>query len=179
VFSSEPVPGTGDPKAAIDARIGRSDAVLAVIGPHWVEDAVDGNIADPSDTVRLELEAGLARGLPVIPVLTPDYELPPGLAVPASLKPLLGVQPLPLSVTYWNAAIDAIAARLKELEEVLRRRGSRNRSARPAITRRSCTASTWTRTARIWPVPVAGSSSSGAGTSSRPTRGWLPRRSGR
>jgi WD40 repeat protein len=46
---------------AIESAVGSCQAVLAVIGTHWLD--------DPDDFVALEIKAGLDRDIPVIPVL--------------------------------------------------------------------------------------------------------------
>ncbi|MGH6622879.1 MAG: toll/interleukin-1 receptor domain-containing protein, partial [Burkholderiaceae bacterium] len=70
--------------------VGRCDLLLAVIGPQWL--AVVGpngrRLDDPSDFVRIEIEAALARNIPVIPVLVGGAELPAERELPASLAAL-------------------------------------------------------------------------------------------
>jgi hypothetical protein len=56
----------------ITATVESCAVLLAVIGPHWLAAAgQDGRrrLDDPEDFVRLEIEAALARGVRVIPVL--------------------------------------------------------------------------------------------------------------
>src|SRR5437867_3178615 len=45
--------------------IASCDAVLVMIGDEWLNE----RLADPADFVRIEVEAALARGIPVVPVL--------------------------------------------------------------------------------------------------------------
>jgi molecular chaperone DnaK len=70
------------------AAVGECSVVLAVIGRNWLgQPSPPGKrrIDDPRDFVRIELEAALARRIPLIPVLVQgadvpsDTELPPGL----------------------------------------------------------------------------------------------------
>lgn len=65
------------------------DALLAIIGQGWLDAAdSDGNrrLDNPTDYVRVEIEAALNRGIPVVPVLVDDAttptegDLPPSLA---------------------------------------------------------------------------------------------------
>ena len=61
-----------DFRAAIDGALGRSDAVLAVIGPHWLTAAsADGlrHLTDEHDHVRAELSAALRLGALIVPVI--------------------------------------------------------------------------------------------------------------
>ena len=77
--------------------LARCSAALVVIGPNWVGAGPDGRrIDDPTDLVRVEAEAVLARGIPVIPVLVePAVDLP-RLPLPEGLDGLRYRQALPL-----------------------------------------------------------------------------------
>jgi TIR domain len=79
-------PGFDFPQALDDA-VKSCDVMLVLIGPGWAEvrDEKGRRLDDPNDYVRQEVEAGLRREIPVIPVLfggaappRPD-ELPEGL----------------------------------------------------------------------------------------------------
>lgn len=75
----------------ISQVLSRCAVVLAVIGPDWltVTDAGGGRrLADPGDHVRLELEAALARRVPVVPLLVGGAGMPAEVDLPASLKGL-------------------------------------------------------------------------------------------
>ena len=77
--------------------LARCSAALVVIGPNWVGAGPQGRrIDDPTDLVRVEAEAVLARGIPVIPVLVePAVDLP-RLPLPEGLDGLRYRQALPL-----------------------------------------------------------------------------------
>lgn len=80
----------------IREAVGRCDVFLAVIGPAWSgESGGRRRIDSPRDFVRLEVEAALARGIPVIPVLVAGSDMPAEDSLPASLGPL----------TYRNAIV--------------------------------------------------------------------------
>jgi hypothetical protein len=74
----------------IETAIGSCEVVLAVIGPRWltaVDDRGRRRLDQPADLVALEIGAGLARGVRVIPVLVDGAsalreadELPDGVA---------------------------------------------------------------------------------------------------
>jgi hypothetical protein len=52
--------------------VGGCAAVLAIIGPRWTDarnNAGQRRLEDADDFVRIELEAALARNIPVVPVL--------------------------------------------------------------------------------------------------------------
>ena len=65
--------------------------LLAVIGDRWLDlQTADGRqrIDDPEDWVRIEIEAALKRGIPVIPVLIGNTSMPAAAQLPNELKPL-------------------------------------------------------------------------------------------
>jgi tetratricopeptide (TPR) repeat protein len=64
---------------------------LVVIGPRWL-DATDDDgrrrLDDPADFVRIEVESGLSRGIPVIPLLVYGASMPGADRLPPSLAEL-------------------------------------------------------------------------------------------
>ena len=71
--------------------IEESDCVLAVIGRQWLDVADSAGrrrLDDPTDLVRIEIEAALARGVPVIPLLVQGASMPEPHALPEALRPL-------------------------------------------------------------------------------------------
>ena len=125
VFSTEPVSEGAQAAAVIGERIARSDVVLAMIGPHWLTETGPlgkRRLEEPDDPVRLELQAGLERGIPVIPMLTQHAPKPEADALPDSLKPLGALPALELLVPFWNDGINDVVTRLGEIEDQLRRR---------------------------------------------------------
>ena len=92
----------------ITATVESCAVLLAVIGPHWLAAAgQDGRrrLDDPADFVRLEIEAALARGVRVIPVLVDGAQLPRAEQLPASLGRLAGRQALELSHARFGSDI--------------------------------------------------------------------------
>lgn len=82
------LPGV-DFREVISLAVRRCNILLAIIGENWLTAARDGmrRLDDPEDYVRLEIETGLARGIPVVPLLVRSTtpmptcdELPPSLA---------------------------------------------------------------------------------------------------
>lgn len=65
--------------------------LLVVIGPHWF-DASDAQgrrrLDDPNDFVRLEIEAALRRGIPIIPLLVDGAPPPPTDHLPPAMQAL-------------------------------------------------------------------------------------------
>lgn len=68
------------------------DVLIALIGERWTG-AVPGRserrIDDTKDFVRIEVEAALQRGIPVVPVLVDKAQLPVADALPQSLRELV------------------------------------------------------------------------------------------
>lgn len=100
-------------KGALD----RCDVCLIVIGRHWLSP----RLANENDWVRLEIEAVLKRGIPLLPVLVERAQMPSDADLPASLRPLRN----------WNAlTIDSGAdfrthvARLVDAIERIRARAA-------------------------------------------------------
>jgi hypothetical protein len=76
---------------AIESAISKTDVLLVVIGPTWLDvtDA-DGNrrLDNPEDFVRLEVAAALARNIRVVPVLVESASMPRASDLPDNLKSL-------------------------------------------------------------------------------------------
>ena len=64
------------------------DALIALVGPHWLGRRDDGSsrIADSDDPVRLELEGAMERDVPIIPVLIDGARMPTDGELPPSLR---------------------------------------------------------------------------------------------
>lgn len=95
-FDSIP-PGV-DFREQIKRTIERSNLVIAVIGPHWLGEQSDGSrrIDDPTDFVRLEIEYALKRGIPVIPLLINNTQMPKADKLPVDIEQLVFRNALPL-----------------------------------------------------------------------------------
>jgi len=95
----------------IEQAVNMIDALIAVIGPGWV-DAEDehGNrrLDDPTDWVRLEIANALQRGIRVIPVLVKGAAMPPEAKLPDDLKPLRRRNALPITERQWRPGIEEL-----------------------------------------------------------------------
>jgi hypothetical protein len=91
---------------ALKDALATCDAMLVVIGPHWLTAADrEGKrrLDDPGDWVRQEVAAGLARtGLRVIPVLVGKATLPDRADLPDELRPLNDREKVELSDARWD-----------------------------------------------------------------------------
>jgi hypothetical protein len=106
-----------DFEAALARAIGGASVMLAVIGPRWVDmrDAQGRRrLDDPQDTVRREIEAALAAGLPVIPVLVEGARMPPAEALPASLAAFARCQAAVLDDAGWQDDVARLTTQLQQ-----------------------------------------------------------------
>jgi hypothetical protein len=72
-----------------------SSIVLVIIGRAWLDvEDIDGKrrIDDPSDFIRIEIEAALELGKPIIPVLVDGATLPVPSQLPPSIEKLVSFQ---------------------------------------------------------------------------------------
>ena len=85
------IPYGTDFRGAVLEAITRSQVVLAVIGDEWL-DAVNAvgkrRLDDPSDYVRMEIEASLERPITVIPLLVGESPMPRPQDLPPTLQRL-------------------------------------------------------------------------------------------
>lgn len=75
-------------------------ALIAVIGERWLTAADEHGrrrLDNPEDFVRVEIEAALARGVRVIPVLVNGASMPRSADLPSNLQPLARRQAIELS----------------------------------------------------------------------------------
>jgi hypothetical protein len=85
------IPLGRDFRGHLNEIIGDCAAVLAIVGPRWTDarnDAGQRRLEDPDDFVRIELEAALARNIPVVPVLVGNAMLPGSALLPSTLEAL-------------------------------------------------------------------------------------------
>lgn len=86
------IPFGVDFRRVLTDEVDKCDVVLVVIGRQWVTNTDDHGhrrIDNPGDFVRIEVEAALARGIPVIPVLVQDAMMPQERDLPSSLASLV------------------------------------------------------------------------------------------
>jgi hypothetical protein len=76
----------------LDKELQNADVMLVIIGTDWldVRDAQTGErrLDNENDIVRLEVEIGLERNIPIIPVLVRGASVPDKASLPFRLKPL-------------------------------------------------------------------------------------------
>ena len=85
------IKGGDDFTTVIERKLGMSDALVAVIGEHWLtvtEPNGGRRLDNPNDFVRIEIAKALERGIRVIPVLVGGATLPHPSDLPDNLKAL-------------------------------------------------------------------------------------------
>lgn len=95
----ETIPLGLDFRDVIRKALGKCKVVLAVIGRDWVsatDEAGERRLDNPADFVRIELEATLERGIPVVPVLVDDAPIPKARDLPESLGALVYRNGIPI-----------------------------------------------------------------------------------
>ena len=100
----------------IGDRVGRCDALLAVIGRGWADARDDGGnrrLDAADDYVRLEIEAALRRSVRVVPVLIHGTRMPIPADLPPSLAPLLTRNAIELTRKYWELDVQELVAALE------------------------------------------------------------------
>jgi TIR domain len=124
-FDVDAIPPGRDFVDVLSDRVGKCDALLAVIGKSWVSSADGQNrrrLDDPNDFVRIEIEAALQRNVPVIPVLVDGAPMPQPADLPESLKKLTRRQAIEISLTRFDSDAERLTDALSQLEDELRRR---------------------------------------------------------
>jgi len=102
----------------IERAVASSVALIAVIGPAWATESVDGKrrLDDPDDFVRLEVLNALKRGIRIIPVLVGNASMPEEEQLPPVLHPLRKWNAIRLVEEYYEEGlerlIDALTSQL-------------------------------------------------------------------
>ncbi|MCB1801676.1 MAG: TIR domain-containing protein [Gammaproteobacteria bacterium] len=103
--------------AGIDRAIEASGAVIALIGPNWVnaQDGQGRRLDDPNDFIRLEINSALTRGVRVIPVLVHDAPMPREQELPEPLRPMCRLQAFEISDKRWEFDVTRLGDVLEPL----------------------------------------------------------------
>jgi len=87
----------------IDQHLEGCEAMLAVIGPTWLEELNDRLKHDETDFVRLEVARALVKNIPVVPVLLDRAPMPKRRELPEDLRALTGRNGLPIMAETFEA----------------------------------------------------------------------------
>ena len=112
---------------AIGRAVGACDALIVVIGRHWLPGPATD---DPDDFVRVEVASALDRGIPVFPVLVDGATMPEPADLPPTLAPLATRHALELSRSRFDYDLGLLVG---AIEQVPRRRRTLPGWAKAAI----------------------------------------------
>jgi hypothetical protein len=124
-FDVDTIPPGRDFVDVLSERVGKCDALLAVIGKRWLLSADSDNhrrLDDPQDFVRIEIEAALSRNVPVIPVLVDGAAMPHPTDLPESLAKLVRRQAVEISHARFDSDAERLTEALSQLEDEMRQR---------------------------------------------------------
>lgn len=119
--------------------VSRCDVLLALIGPGWLaatDDEGARRLDNPKDYVRLEVEAGLARDMRVVPVLIHGARMPMPSQLPSSLLSLLDRNALELTRTHWQFDVNKLIEGLERATPAHRSQAAERRRAQVAAAAR-------------------------------------------
>ena len=111
VFMDIGILGGEDWVAAIERALSASGALLAIIGPNWGS----ARLADPEDRLRQELEAAMALGVEIIPVLVGGARMPDEGELPPSIRDLPRRQAVRLTDEGWDDDVRRLTGRLVQV----------------------------------------------------------------
>ena len=100
------IEGGDDFTAVIDRKLGASDALVAVIGDHWLtvtEQNGGRRLDNENDFVRVEIAKALEHGTRVIPVLVGGATMPHPSDLPANLQAMCKRQAMEVRDTHFHA----------------------------------------------------------------------------
>jgi len=104
--------------ADIESALAGCDACVVLIGRNWltIKDA-EGRprLEDPTDFVRLEVEAAVRRGITIFPVIVDRASPPPADALPPDMRSLAGRQAIELTNERWNYDVSRLVLSLERL----------------------------------------------------------------
>lgn len=112
------IPLGSDFRLTIQEAVSSCKVLLVVIGPRWLGATSGGGrrIDSEEDFVRLEVEAAVARQIPVIPLLVDQAAVPPAEALPPSLRQLAYQNGMPVRPSPdFSADMDRLLAALQAL----------------------------------------------------------------
>jgi hypothetical protein len=98
-------------------NIAAADAVLIVIGPHWLEKGRGGTtgLDDPKDVLRTEIVHALKRKSGVIPTLVGGASMPDAKNLPRPVAPLVKRNGIAIVDADWARSMQLLFDKLQDL----------------------------------------------------------------
>ncbi|MGD8724188.1 MAG: SUMF1/EgtB/PvdO family nonheme iron enzyme, partial [Desulfobacterales bacterium] len=87
VWDIDSIPYGVDFREYLNKEVSKCDILLAVIGDKWLE-IFKQRLDQPNDFVRIEIQAALKRGIPVVPILVGEKSVPSEKDLPPELANL-------------------------------------------------------------------------------------------
>ena len=86
----ETIPLGIDFRKYLNEAVAQCDVLLAIIGEKWYGSDQNGKrqLDDPRDFVRIEIEAALSKGIPIVPILIGRVSMPTESELPSTLAEL-------------------------------------------------------------------------------------------
>lgn len=100
-----------------------ADAVLVVIGPHWLDKGPYGakaRLHNAKDVLRIEIQHALKRPSGVIPTLVGGAQMPKSSDLPRSIAPLVKRNGIALVDADWSRAMQLLFEKLQDLARAAR-----------------------------------------------------------
>ena len=97
-------------------QIRSSDAVLIVIGPHWMKDGKK-RLQDPKDVLRMEIGHALKSKAAVLPTLVGGAKMPSARQLPAAIAGLVKRHGIAISDVDWGRSMQSL---FESLQDVVR-----------------------------------------------------------
>ena len=100
----------------IQRAMGESQVLLVMIGKRWLgeREGLPARITEADDFVRLEVAAGLAKGMRVIPLLLDGAAMPAAAQLPELVRPLARRNALEIGNTRFRADMDRLVTALRD-----------------------------------------------------------------
>jgi hypothetical protein len=101
-------------------QIAKCRVVIVMIGRQWQKTKDKRRrrrLDNPDDLVRVEIAAALRQGVPVIPVLVQDADMPSAEDLPDDIRPLTRRNGIELSATRWRTDVEQL---IRQLDPVMK-----------------------------------------------------------
>jgi NTE family protein len=119
----------------LSERVGKCDALVAVIGRDWISSDNQRRLADRHDFVRIEIAAALERNVRVIPVFVEGAGMPNREKLPHALQKFSRREGIDLSHANFDSDVRRLIRVLSSLAEENRQREESDRAIAEAARR--------------------------------------------